>query len=194
MLQSSAFSLPSSRTLQDVAVELNWYLVTHLLHPDLGLHPSTTLRCGFVSDEGNRLTRRNTQLDDGIGLVSCLFRRHDGACCIWYVSQNHTILILLLIAHQYLAQHLLSGPRLPFTAAYLGSIVLTLYFSVGVRVLLPCHDLTHIGPVPVQIDSRSGVGILVGPIRLVIVRCLSLRLAFSTESEANSCVRVMHIF
>ncbi|KIW06601.1 uncharacterized protein PV09_02316 [Verruconis gallopava] len=28
-------------------------------------------------------------------------------------------------------QHLLSGPRLPFTAAYFGSIALTLYFSVG---------------------------------------------------------------
>lgn len=29
--------------------------------------------------------------------------------------------------------HLLSGPRLPFTAAYFGSIILTLYFSLGVR-------------------------------------------------------------
>lgn len=32
---------------------------------------------------------------------------------------------------QYL-QHLLSGPRLPFTAAYLGSIVLTLLFAIKV--------------------------------------------------------------
>lgn len=30
-------------------------------------------------------------------------------------------------------RHLLSGPRLPFTAAYFGSIALTLYFAVGVR-------------------------------------------------------------
>lgn len=29
-------------------------------------------------------------------------------------------------------QHLASGPRLPFTAAYFGSIGLTLYFSLGV--------------------------------------------------------------
>jgi hypothetical protein len=27
--------------------------------------------------------------------------------------------------------HLLSGPRLPFTAAYFGSIALTLYFAIG---------------------------------------------------------------
>lgn len=31
------------------------------------------------------------------------------------------------------AQHLTSGPRLPFTAAYFGSIVLTLYFSLGLH-------------------------------------------------------------
>jgi len=30
------------------------------------------------------------------------------------------------------AKHLLSTPRLPFTAAYFGSIALTLYFAVGV--------------------------------------------------------------
>lgn len=30
-----------------------------------------------------------------------------------------------------LVQHLVSGPRLPFTAAYFGSIGLTLYFSLG---------------------------------------------------------------
>lgn len=29
-------------------------------------------------------------------------------------------------------QHLVSGPRLPFTAAYFGSIALTIYFAVGV--------------------------------------------------------------
>lgn len=29
--------------------------------------------------------------------------------------------------------HLMSTPRLPFTAAYFGSIALTLYFSLGVR-------------------------------------------------------------
>lgn len=30
------------------------------------------------------------------------------------------------------ARHLVSGPRLPFTAAYFGSIALTLYFAIGV--------------------------------------------------------------
>jgi len=32
------------------------------------------------------------------------------------------------------AQHLISTPRLPFTAAYFGSIALTLYFSLGVSI------------------------------------------------------------
>ncbi|KAL2269853.1 hypothetical protein VTJ83DRAFT_2037 [Remersonia thermophila] len=30
-------------------------------------------------------------------------------------------------------QHLASGPRLPFTAAYFGSLTLTLYFSIGLQ-------------------------------------------------------------
>ena len=30
------------------------------------------------------------------------------------------------------ARHLISGPRLPFTAVYLGSIVMTVYFAAGV--------------------------------------------------------------
>jgi hypothetical protein len=32
-------------------------------------------------------------------------------------------------------QHLVSTPRLPFTAGYFGSIALTLYFSLGVSPL-----------------------------------------------------------
>ncbi|KAB5580749.1 Got1/Sft2-like family-domain-containing protein [Coniochaeta sp. 2T2.1] len=38
-------------------------------------------------------------------------------------------------------QHLASGPRLPFTAAYFGSIGLTLYFAIGLQstlLTLPC--------------------------------------------------------
>ncbi|CEN62194.1 Got1/Sft2-like family-domain-containing protein [Aspergillus insuetus] len=31
------------------------------------------------------------------------------------------------------AKHLVSGPRLPFTAAYFGSIALTLYFAIGLH-------------------------------------------------------------
>lgn len=30
------------------------------------------------------------------------------------------------------ARHLISGPRLPFTAVYLGSIIMTVYFAAGV--------------------------------------------------------------
>ena len=33
------------------------------------------------------------------------------------------------------AKHLISGPRLPFTAAYFGSIGLTLFFAIKVRLL-----------------------------------------------------------
>ena len=32
------------------------------------------------------------------------------------------------------ASHLMSTPRLPFTATYFGSIALTLYFSLGVSI------------------------------------------------------------
>lgn len=38
--------------------------------------------------------------------------------------------------YQY-ATHLMSGPRLPFTAAYFGSIVMTIYFAVGVSRDIP---------------------------------------------------------
>ena len=38
---------------------------------------------------------------------------------------------VLMGPRQYI-QHLISGPRLPFTAAYFGSIALTIYFAVGV--------------------------------------------------------------
>jgi hypothetical protein len=34
------------------------------------------------------------------------------------------------------AKHLASGSRLPFTAAYFGSIAMTLYFAIGVSALV----------------------------------------------------------
>lgn len=37
-------------------------------------------------------------------------------------------------------QHLLSGPRLPFTAAYFGSIVLTLVFAIKVGLPHPARS------------------------------------------------------
>ncbi|SPN97803.1 related to SFT2 - suppressor of sed5 ts mutants [Cephalotrichum gorgonifer] len=33
-------------------------------------------------------------------------------------------------------KHLISGPRLPFTAAYFGSIAMTMYFSIGLHSTL----------------------------------------------------------
>lgn len=44
-------------------------------------------------------------------------------------------------------KHLISRERLPFSAAYVSSLALTLYFSLGVRPLapfpLPCRPLTE---------------------------------------------------
>lgn len=37
------------------------------------------------------------------------------------------------------AKHLISGPRLPFSAAYFGSIALTLFFAIKVRPLPTLH-------------------------------------------------------
>lgn len=37
------------------------------------------------------------------------------------------------------AKHLISGPRLPFTAAYFGSIGLTLFFALKVRLRPSLH-------------------------------------------------------
>ncbi|KAF2003338.1 SFT2-domain-containing protein [Amniculicola lignicola CBS 123094] len=39
----------------------------------------------------------------------------------------------VLMGPMQYVQHLMSGPRLPFTAAYFGSIALTLYFSLGLH-------------------------------------------------------------
>lgn len=47
------------------------------------------------------------------------------------------------------AKHLVSGSRLPFTAAYFGSIALTLYFAVGVST--PSTGLlTPYPPIPIR--------------------------------------------
>jgi hypothetical protein len=47
-------------------------------------------------------------------------------------------------------QHLFSASRLPFTAAYFGSIALTLYFSIGVRSSSqPCSRIPAIVPVAI---------------------------------------------
>lgn len=47
--------------------------------------------------------------------------------------------------YQY-AMHLISGPRLPFTAVYFGSIIMTIYFSVGVSSthLVECYASNHL--------------------------------------------------
>lgn len=40
-------------------------------------------------------------------------------------------------------QHLISGPRLPFTAAYFGSITLTLVFAIKVSLHFLCILSAH---------------------------------------------------
>lgn len=42
------------------------------------------------------------------------------------------------------AKHLISGPRLPFSAAYFGSIGLTLFFAIKVRPLSALHYHYHV--------------------------------------------------
>lgn len=47
--------------------------------------------------------------------------------------------------YQY-ATHLISGPRLPFTATYFGAIALTIYSAVGVSpppFRFACADIRH---------------------------------------------------
>jgi len=46
----------------------------------------------------------------------------------------------LMGPYQY-ATHLISGPRLPFTATYLGAIALTIYFAVGVSLESNLHSV-----------------------------------------------------
>lgn len=57
--------------------------------------------------------------------------------CRWSVG---SVLFLLswavLMGPWSYARHLVSGPRLPFTAAYFGSIGLTLYFAIGVSLFV----------------------------------------------------------
>ena len=58
------------------------------------------------------------------------------------------------------AKHLISGARLPFTAAYFGSIALTLYFAIGVSTsiysdfLLSPQRTTRLGSLPFCVLAR----------------------------------------
>ncbi|KAI9376787.1 Got1/Sft2-like family-domain-containing protein [Aspergillus egyptiacus] len=56
---------------------------------------------------------------------------------LWSVG---SLLFLLswavLMGPRTYARHLVSGPRLPFTAAYFGSIAMTLYFAIGLHSTL----------------------------------------------------------
>lgn len=52
------------------------------------------------------------------------------------------------------ARHLVSGPRLPFTAAYFGSIALTLYFAIGVSTAI-CRSLSPFSRVTFPYLCRS---------------------------------------
>ncbi|OLN92880.1 Protein transport protein SFT2 [Colletotrichum chlorophyti] len=57
-----------------------------------------------------------------------------------FISQRWTLGSLLFLASfaavmgpMAYARHLISGPRLPFTAAYFGSLALSMYFSLGLH-------------------------------------------------------------
>lgn len=79
----------------------------------------------------------------------------------------------LMGPYQY-ATHLLSGPRLPFTAAYFGSIIMTIYFAVGVRFhhvrrrrFRPHADFTELAPFdnphPIIVHcATTGLGVVSG--------------------------------
>ena len=72
-----------------------------------------------------------------LDLPQCLEPDHTNAPTLrWSVG---SVLFLaswafLMGPYQY-AMHLISGPRLPFTAAYFGSIFMTIFFAVGVSPL-----------------------------------------------------------
>lgn len=56
--------------------------------------------------------------------------------CRWSVGSLLFLLSWAVLMGPFTyAKHLVSGSRLPFTAAYFGSIALTLYFAVGVSIL-----------------------------------------------------------
>lgn len=72
------------------------------------------------------------------------------------------------------AKHLISKERLPFSLAYLSSLGLTLYFSLGVRPFPPScvlaqHALTHAHPCHPQ--AHSYIGSLICAIVQVRARC-----------------------
>jgi hypothetical protein len=67
----------------------------------------------------------------------------------------------VLMGPMQYAMHLISGPRLPFTAAYFGSIIMTIYFAVGVSPLESslrcCKTLLTLPSAPLDnLDSIFG--------------------------------------
>lgn len=56
------------------------------------------------------------------------------------------------------AKHLVSGSRLPFTAAYFGSIALTLYFAVGVSILFLYAVIQPPPVLPLDFQTRPAAG------------------------------------
>lgn len=97
-------------------------------------------------------------------------------------SQSDCICPLLIPP---LVHHLISGPRLPFTAAYFGSIVLTLYFSLGVSpfpsVLIPatCQPWCFLPRIPVRVPLLFHAS----PYRLH-----STQLALADNVRVTSCI------
>lgn len=68
---------------------------------------------------------------------------------------------MLMVADCFMVVgHLVSGPRLPFTAAYFGSIALTLYFSIGVSCMShhTAPTTTYKCPIDSQYVSHVAIG------------------------------------
>ena len=75
------------------------------------------------------------QMVHGICTFSSGLGSTNGACGVQYAHGSAFDSPKRLLTDATV-RHLVSGPRLPFTATYFGSIALTLYFAVGVSHFL----------------------------------------------------------
>ncbi|CAG8973512.1 hypothetical protein HYALB_00002837 [Hymenoscyphus albidus] len=127
------------------------------------MHGATLLRADVNS---TCLTRRGSYrcfkqepfLDFLIFVISIFQNIHDSSSfpkadfAAWHTRWTLGSLLFLcswgaMMGPMTYIRHLISTPRLPFTAAYFGSIALTLYFSLGLRsqILTLIFALIQIG-------------------------------------------------
>ena len=79
------------------------------------------------------------------------------------------------------AQHLISGSRLPFTAAYFGSIFLTIYFAVGVSLLLFSYRFSHSSRLSSPCNLNYGI------------QSFHVHQSFKWSSSTNQKVEMSHM-